>query len=100
MDEHLTKGSQPKTREATPECTCPIRGSGSQTGYPRVHITRQAIPGFNEKTSWIKRGCRTPVERESELESGNQSENGRRSRQDRTQDKGMQQDIPASKEAS
>ena len=51
LDEHLTKGNQPQTRQATPECTCPIRGSGSQTGYPRMHITRQALPGFNIKNT-------------------------------------------------
>ena len=49
LDGHLTKGSHPQTRQATPEFTCPIRGSGSQTGHPRMHITRQAIPGLNVK---------------------------------------------------
>ena len=44
------RGSQSQTRQATPECICPIGGPASQTGYPRVHIVRQAIPGFNEKT--------------------------------------------------
>ena len=53
---------KPQTRQATPECTCPIRGSGSQTGYPRMHITRQAIPGFNVKNTLDKRGCKTPVQ--------------------------------------
>ena len=67
MDGHLTKGSQPQTRQATPEWTCPIRGSGSQTGYPRVHITRQAIPGFNEKNTLDIRGCNTPDQQAVEL---------------------------------
>ena len=57
------KGSQPQTRHTTPECTCPITGSGSQIGYPRMHITRQAIPGFNVKNTLDKRGCKTPVQR-------------------------------------
>ena len=48
------KVANKKTRQATPECTHPIRGSESQTSYPRVPIVRQAIPGFNEKPPWIK----------------------------------------------
>ena len=59
---NLTNGSQPQTRQVTPECTCPIRGSGSQTGYPRMHITRQAIPGLNVNNTLDKRGCKTPVQ--------------------------------------
>ena len=55
MDEHLTKVTNHKPH---PECTCLIGGPESQTSYPRVHIVRQVIPGFNEKTPWIKRGCR------------------------------------------
>ena len=51
----LTKVINQKTRQASPECTHPIRGSQSQTSYPRVHIARQAIPRFNGKTPWIKR---------------------------------------------
>ena len=29
--------------------------------YPRMHITRQAIPGFVVKNTLDKRGCTTPV---------------------------------------
>ena len=68
MDGHLTQGTQPQTRQATPECTCPIRGSGSQTSYPRVQITRQAMLGVNESTPLDKRGCRNPVESRTEEE--------------------------------
>ena len=35
------------TRQASPECTQPIKGPESQASYPRVCITRQAIPEFN-----------------------------------------------------
>ena len=40
-----------KARQATPGCT-----------------VRQAIPGFNEKTPWIKRGAAEPQKREEEEE--------------------------------
>ena len=58
------KGSQPQTRQATPECTCPIRGLGSQTSYPRVNITRQAMPEFNERTPQIKRAAEPQLEKQ------------------------------------
>ena len=59
-----------KIRQASPECTHPIRSSESQTSYPRVHTTRQAIPGFNGETPWIKRGAADPQrERERERDS-------------------------------
>ena len=66
MNGHLTKVDNQKTRQTIPECTHPIRGSESQTSYPRVHIVRQAIPGFNKKTPQIKRGLQSPRERQEE----------------------------------
>ena len=44
--------------------------SESQTGYPRVHIVRQAIPGFSEKTPWIERGLQSPRQRGRERKTG------------------------------
>ena len=59
MDRHLTKVDNQKIRKASPECSHPIRGSESQTSYPRMHKARQAIPRFNGKTPW-KRGLQNP----------------------------------------
>ena len=43
-----------KPDKASPECTQPIRAPGSQTNYPRVHISRQAIPEFNGEYPRLK----------------------------------------------
>ena len=51
---HLTTTKPDKLPQSAPA------QSEAQTGYPRVHITRQAIPGFNEKNTLDKRGCNTP----------------------------------------
>ena len=49
-----------KTRQASPECTQPIRGLESQTSYPRVCINRQAIPEFNGRIPYIKGRLQNP----------------------------------------
>ena len=69
MDRHLTKVIYQKTRQASPECTHPIRGSESQTSYPRVHLARQAIPGFNGETPWIKGALQNPRDGRREREN-------------------------------
>ena len=54
----------------------PIRGLESQTGFPRVHTVRQAIPGFSEKTPWIKGDHRAPARGQEEGRNENRRTRG------------------------
>ena len=63
------KGSQSQT---TPRMHLPNQRPRKPDRPSQVHIVRQAIPGFNEKTPWIKKHCRAPLRHDvGDVDAGN-----------------------------
>ena len=77
LDGCLTKGNQSQARQAIPECNWPIRGLGSWTSCPIMHIAKAGYPRVQCKYTLVKRGCKSPNPWKAELHL---AENNRTSR--------------------
>ena len=87
MDGHLTKVINQKIRQASPECTHPIRGLESQTSYPKVQWENTLDKRELQNHSWgaegrdrdEERGRERDAERERERKRETEREKGKRS---------------------